>query len=100
MARLDITIAHGQPREVAQAKFRAAVHETRTRYLRWIDRLDWTEDGHSATVAGPGFEVRCWCDERDLHFQGSIPLTWKFFESAFRSKIKRDIDRALVTHQE
>jgi len=98
MARLNITIEHGQPPEVAQARFRAALLETRDRYPGWIDRLAWAEDGHSATVTGQGFEVRCWFDERDLHVEGWIPLTWKLFESALRSRIKRDIDRALAIH--
>jgi hypothetical protein len=96
MARLSIKIAHGMSPEAAKAQFREAIYEARTRYIGWIERLVWTEDGHSATVVGPGFEVRCWCDECDLHVEGSIPLTWKFFESVLRSKIKRDIDRALV----
>jgi hypothetical protein len=95
MARLDISIAHGQPPEVAQAKFQAAILEIRSRYPGWINRLDWAEDGQSATLTGSGYEVRCWYDERDLHVQGSIPLAWKLIEGAIRSHIKRDIDRAL-----
>jgi hypothetical protein len=98
MARLNIAIEHGQLPEVAQAKFRAAVLEAHARYRGWIDRLDWAPDGQSATLAGPGFEVRCWYDERDLHVEGSIPLTWKFLVSALRSRIKREIDRAPAIH--
>ena len=99
MARLSIAIAHGLAPEIAKAKFQSSLHEARTRYLNWIARLDWSDDGNSATVSGPGFEVRCWCDERDLHIEGSIPLTWKLFESSFRNKIKRDIDRDVITHE-
>jgi hypothetical protein len=98
MARLSITIAHGLPPDAAQAKFHAAVIEARTHYLGWIDRLEWAEDGQRVTVAGPGFEVRCWCDERDVHVEGSIPFAWKLFENVLRSRIKHDIDRAMVTH--
>jgi hypothetical protein len=98
MAHLSISIPHGMQREVAQAHFRTAVAEARTQYLGWIERLDWTEDGHSATVAGPGFEVRAWCDERDLHIEGSIPFAWKLFEGALRSGIRRQMDVARITH--
>ncbi len=100
MARLDITIAHGQPPELAQAKFQSAIRETQSRFSSWIHRLDWAEDGHSATLAGSGYEVRCWYDDRDLHIQGSIPLAWKLFEGAIRSHIQHDIDRALPTRPE
>jgi hypothetical protein len=99
MARLSIVVAHGLPPEAAQPRFRAAVFEARNRYLNWIDTLNWTEDGHTATVAGPGFEVRCWCDERDLHVEGSIPLGWKLFESVLRTKIKHHVDCAEVSQQ-
>ena len=100
MARLDITIEHGQPLEVAQAKFQAAILATQSRHPGWIHRIDWADDGHSATVTGPGYEVRCWYDERDLHLQGSIPLAWKLFEGAIRNRIKADIERPLATHHE
>jgi hypothetical protein len=100
MARLDITIEHGQPPEVAQAKFQAAIRETQSRFSSWIHRLDWAEDGRSATIAGSGYEIRCWYDEHNLHVQGSIPLAWKFFEGAIRNHIKRDIERALPARPE
>ena len=99
MARLAISIAHGLPPDAAQAEFRQAISEARTRFPGWIEKLDWTEDNQSVTVAGSGFVLRCWCDERDLHVEGTIPLAWKLFENAIRGRIKRDIDTALVTYQ-
>jgi Putative polyhydroxyalkanoic acid system protein (PHA_gran_rgn) len=99
MARLAISIAHGLPPDAAQAEFRQTISEARTRFPGWIEKLDWTEDNQSVTVAGSGFILRCWCDERDLHVEGTIPLAWKLFENAIRSKIKRDIDRTLITYR-
>jgi Putative polyhydroxyalkanoic acid system protein (PHA_gran_rgn) len=98
MARLDITIEHGQPPEVARAKFRAAILDIQSRFSGWIHRVDWAEDGDSATLIGPGYEIRCWYNERDLHVEGSIPLAWKLFEGVIRNHIKADIDRALPAH--
>jgi hypothetical protein len=100
MARLNITIEHHQSPEVAQAKFEAAILEAQSRHPGWIHRIDWADDGHSATITGSGFEVQCWYDERDLHVQGSIPLTWKLFEGAIRKHIKSDIERSLATRHE
>ena len=98
MARLSITVPHGLSPDAAQAKFQEAVIEARTHYLGWIDRLEWAEDGNRVTVTGASFEVRCWCDESDVHVEGSIPFAWKLFENVIRSKIKHGIDRAMVTH--
>ncbi len=99
MAHLDITIEHGQPPEVASAKFRAAILDIKSRLQGWIRQVNWAEDGHSATLVGPGYEIRCWYDERDLHVRGSIPFAWKLFEGAIRNRIKADINRALPAHQ-
>jgi hypothetical protein len=98
MARLDITIEHGLPPEVAQAKFRAAILDIQSRFSGWIHRVDWADDARSATLIGPGYEIRCWYDERNLHVEGSIPLAWKLLEGLIRNQIKANIDRALPTH--
>jgi hypothetical protein len=97
MARLDITIEHGQPPDVAHAKFQAAIREAKSRFPDWIDRFEWADDGRSATFTGSGFHVRCWYDERDVHVQGSIPLAIKLLEGAIRNQIKREIHRSLPT---
>lgn len=98
MARLSMSFEHGQRPEVAQAKFQAAIRQAEASFGAWIQRVDWAENGQSATLTGSGFEVRCWYDERELHIEGSIPLAWKLLEGAIRSHIKRDIDRELTVH--
>jgi hypothetical protein len=99
MARLNITMQHHQPPEVARAKFQAAIQAFESRYSTLVHQIDWANDGQSATIAGAGFDVRCWYDDHDVHVQGSIPLAWKLFESAIRSHIKSDIERALPAHR-
>jgi hypothetical protein len=99
MARLDIKIKHGQELDGAQEKFREALLAFRKRHGDQIERLDWADDGQSATLAGRGFEVRCWYDQHDLHVKGTVPLTWKLLESALRSEIKRELDRAPAPHR-
>ena len=48
MAYLDITIEHGQPPEVARAKFQAAILAELSRHLGGIRRLDWAENSHKS----------------------------------------------------
>ena len=93
MARLDLAIEHGQSLEGAAKKFQAAILETQDRFGTWIRRVDWSEDRRSATLSGPGYEVRLWFDDRDVHAHGRIPLAWKLFEGAMRSYVRRIIDR-------
>jgi hypothetical protein len=94
MARLDLTIEHGQPMEGAAEKFQAAIREAQDRFGTWIRRIDWSDDHRTATLSGPGYEVRLWFDDRHVHAQGHIPLAWKLFEGAMRNYVKRAIDRA------
>jgi len=93
MAQLNLSLEHGQPMEVAQAQFQAAVLEAQSQFSRWIRRVDWSEDRSSVTFAGGNFEVKLWYDDRDLHAQGTIPLAWKLFEGAIRNHIKKAIER-------
>jgi hypothetical protein len=94
MARLDLAIEHGQPMDVAQSRFRAAIREAQERFGTWIHRVDWSEDARAATISGSGYEVTLWFDERDVHAQGRIPLAWKPFEGVVRSYVKKVIERA------
>ena len=98
MARLDITIEHGQPPKLAKAKFKAAIHDAQTRFRDWFDRIEWSDDDESATFTGSGFQVRCWFDERYVHVRGTIPLWIKLLEGAIRSQIDHDIHRQLPAH--
>ena len=95
MARLDLSIEHGQSPEAARAKFEAGINEAASRYGSWIGRLDWTEDRDAAVVSGSGYEVRLWFDDRFLHAQGQIPLAWKLLEPAVRHQIRKVIERPL-----
>jgi hypothetical protein len=95
MAQLNLAVEHGDPPDVAQAKFEAGISEALSRYGSWVGRLDWSEDRHSATVSGSGYEVRLWYDERFFHARGQIPWAWKLFEGAIRNQIRRVIERPL-----
>lgn len=93
MARLELSMEHGQPPEVAQARFEEGIAEAVDRFGSWIGRIDWSEDRHAATIAGSGYEVRLWYDERFLHARGHIPLAWKLVEPAIRHHIRKMLER-------
>ena len=93
MARLNLSMEHGQPPEAAQAKFEAGINEAVSRYGSWIGRLDWSDDRQAALISGSGYEVRLWFDERFLHAKGHIPLAWKLLEPAVKHHIRKIIDR-------
>lgn len=95
MARLELSIEHGQPMEVAQAKLEAGIDEALSRFGSWVGQVDWSEDRQSATISGSGYEVRLWYDHRFFHARGHVPLAWKLFEGAVRHHIRKVIDRPL-----
>ena len=67
--------------DVAQAKLEAGIAEAMARFGSWVGRVDWSDDRHSATIAGSGYEVRLWYDEHFVHMQGHVPLAWKLFQN-------------------
>jgi hypothetical protein len=91
---LNLAIEHGQPLEDAAVRFQAAILEAQDRYGTWIRRVDWSDDHRAATLSGPGYEVRLWFDDRDVHAQGRIPLAWKLFEGAMKNYVRHIIQRA------
>ena len=93
MARLNLSVEHDQPMEVAQAKLEAGIAEAMVRYGSWVGRVDWSDDRRWATIAGSGYEVRLWYDEHFVHAQGHVPLAWKLFEGAVRHQIRKVIER-------
>jgi hypothetical protein len=95
MARLNLSMEHDQPLDVAQAKLEAGIDEAISQYGSRIGRVDWSEDGRSATISGSGYEVRLWYDERCFHAKGRIPLAWKLLEGVVRHRIRKLIDRPL-----
>jgi hypothetical protein len=94
MAQLDISIPHDQPPDIAASKFQSAIREAQSQFAAWVHHVDWADDRRSATVTGPGYEVRLWFDERDVHARGRIPLMWKLMEGALRRYVQRVIERA------
>jgi hypothetical protein len=95
MARLNLSMEHDQPMDMAQAKLEAGIDDAISRYGSRIGQVDWSEDRRSATISGSGFKVRVWYDERFFHAQGRIPLAWKLLEGVVRHHIRNLIDRPL-----
>ncbi len=95
MARLDLSVKHDQPMDVAQAKLEAGIADAMARFGSRVGRVDWSDDRRSATIAGSGYEVRLWYDEHFVHAQGHVPLAWKLFEGAVRHHIRKVIERPL-----
>ena len=93
MARLDISIEHGQPQELVHSKFLEAIHEAEDQFRNWIQRVDWSDDQSTATFTGSNYQVKFWYDNRKVHAQGMIPIAWKLLEGLARSHMKKIIDR-------
>ena len=64
---------HDEPMDVAQAKLEAGIAEAMSRFGSWVGRVDWSDDRHSATIAGSGYEVRLWYRRAILPRPGTHP---------------------------
>jgi hypothetical protein len=87
MARLDITVPHGQKAETAQVNFERSVAGAQTRFARWIHRLEWSPDRTAVTVTGAGFDVVVSYDDQNVYARGTIPLAFKLLEGVLKSHV-------------
>ncbi len=94
MARVDIKIEHRQPPDTVEEKFQSAIREAEARFRTWIHRVNWSNEGRTAMLVGPGYEVRLEVDDRYLHAQGDVPLAWKLLEGVVRKRLKRALEQA------
>jgi hypothetical protein len=89
MAQLDMAVEHGQTAEGARANFEKAIAAARSRYGSWIQRLEWSPDRTSVSVAGTGFDVRLSYDDRMVYARGTIPMAVKLLEGPIKAFIAR-----------
>jgi hypothetical protein len=93
MARLDQSLRHGQPPDVAPANFRTAIEEARAKYSSWIHRVDWSPDFRVATLSGPGYTVDVTCDDEFVHARGNVPLMIKLMERPILRHVAAMLDK-------
>jgi hypothetical protein len=77
MAQLNMAFEHGQPWEVALAKFEAAVERART------------DHGTAAALAGPSYEVVLELGPTHVRATGRVPLMFKLLEPVVRRYVEQ-----------
>lgn len=95
MAQIHVSMKHGQTPDVARAIFVREIDEASAKYAKWIQRVDWSPDRASATLSGPGFEIRTWHDDQEVHAKGNVPLFIKILEAPLKAMIQQTIARNL-----
>jgi hypothetical protein len=89
MARLDMTVEHGQTAEGARANFEKAIGAAHAHYGRWIQKVEWSPDRTAVNVSGTGFDVRLSFDERKVYARGTIPMAAKLLEAPIKVFLAR-----------
>lgn len=89
MAQLNMAFEHGQPWEVALAKFEAAIERARAEHGRWIHAVGWSDDRTAAALAGPSYEVVLKLDPTHVRASGRVPLMFKLVEPVVRRYVEQ-----------
>ena len=87
MAKVNMSVNHGQTFATAQENFERAIGAALERFGKWIHRVDWSTDRDSVQMIGPGFDVVLSYDERHVHVRGTVPFAFKFMEVPIRAFI-------------
>jgi hypothetical protein len=87
MAKVNMTLDHGQPIAKAQAHFERAISAAQHRFGKYIHRVDWSPGRDSVQMVGPGFDVMLSYDEHKVHVRGTVPFAFKLMEVPIRAFI-------------
>jgi len=91
MAKLNMTVKHGQTAEAVRAKFEKAVTAAHVRHGRWIRQVEWSPDRSEAILSGPGYRITLSFDDQNLYGRGNVPLAMKLLERPIRRFVKQTL---------
>jgi hypothetical protein len=74
MSEVNLTFKHGRTQEEARTRLRAAIGEVERQFAGVVQRSEWSADGNSVRLTGPGFQADAWVDAVEVHVVGDIPL--------------------------
>jgi hypothetical protein len=94
MAEINFSGNHNQPIEVARAVFAKQIELALAKYPKWLQRVEWSSD-RSATLFGPGIEIRLWFDEELVHAKGKVPLFVKLLEAPIASIVREGLRKPM-----
>jgi len=92
MSLIHFSVKHGRSLPDAQAQLKQAVADVRTKLGGMAQRVEWDEPSSRATIGGPGFEVRLWCDAEHVFVEGDIPLLGKLLGNPVLAKLKGAVE--------
>jgi hypothetical protein len=91
MAEVNMSFAHGQPPDAARENFRRGIENAQAEHGRWIHDVAWSDDGTSAVLKGPSYEVTMSLDDTHVHARGRVPLAIKLMERPLRRFIEQSM---------
>jgi hypothetical protein len=86
---MNLEVDHGQTPEAVRSSFEKAISAARVRFGTWIHRTDWSADGSSVRMTGPGFDVEFSYDDQKVYARGTVPLGARLMEGPIKSFIKQ-----------
>lgn len=91
MAQVNMSFEHGQEPDAARENFRRGIENAHAEHGRWIHNVSWADDGTSAVLTGPSYEVTMSLDDTHVHAKGHVPLAIKLLERPVRRFIEQSM---------
>jgi hypothetical protein len=93
MALIHFSLQHGTSLAEAREKLHQSVNELEQQLKALISRIEWSNDGACALVAGPGFEFKISVDEQAVIVEGDIPLIARLLANPAVAGVKRILEQ-------
>ena len=95
MSLMNLSMKHGQTRDVARVNFEKGITEASTKFGMMIQRVEWSPDRTRAKLFGRGFVVEMWVDDQEVHATGDLPFFAKLFEAPLKAILQRTFPKQL-----
>ncbi|MFT5429560.1 MAG: putative polyhydroxyalkanoate system protein [Myxococcota bacterium] len=91
MPKIKITKKHSVPMDQAEARVKKIVEDFTANFARIVKRVDWADDGRSATAKGKGFTGQFGVSESEV----SVDIDLSFMATPFKSRVETEITQTL-----
>lgn len=94
MPIFHVSVQHGRTQDDARARLELAVNEVQSRFGPVVQRVDWSVDRNTATVAGPGVVIEMRVDPQEVHVSGDLPLLASLLGKPLEAGVKQIVQKA------
>ncbi len=94
MPMFHVSVQHGRTTDDARARLELAVNEVKGRFGQVVQRVDWSADRNTVTIAGAGVVIEMRVDPSEVHVSGDVPIIASLLGKPLEAGVKQIVQKA------